>query len=124
MGGSGRRSVCANIGPRQRRLRALLGVAALAAAAVAFATLRAAGAAREWRAALVVPLWIGILALLEARAQTCVVLAARGRRNLDGGEERIEGTDERALIAAQARRVHVQAAVGAAVGAAILLLLP
>jgi hypothetical protein len=124
MRGSATRPVCANIGPRQRRLRRLLGVVSLAATAVTFALLLAVGAAKQWRAALALPLWIGILALLEARAQTCVVLAARGRRNLDRGEERIEDASERALITAQARRVHVQAAVGVALAAAILLLLP
>lgn len=102
----------------------MVGVALLAAAAVLFLSMHAAAASRGWRAALIPPLWIGILALLEARAQTCVVLAARGRRNLDRGEERIEGAAERALVAAQARRVHVLAAAWAALCTAVLLLLP
>jgi hypothetical protein len=38
-----------------------------------------------------------------------VSLAARGARNLDAGDERIDDEAERAALARQARRVHVQA---------------
>ena len=60
----------ANIGPRGRRRRALLGVAALAAGVAILALLLMLGVDRGWRALLVVPFWAGALGILQARAHT------------------------------------------------------
>ncbi len=60
----------ANIGPRGRRRRALLGVAALAAGVAILALLLMLGVDRGWRALLVVPFWVGALGVLQARAHT------------------------------------------------------
>jgi hypothetical protein len=43
-----------------------------------------------------------------------VHLAARGARDMDGGEEPIQHSAELAVVRRQARRVHVGAVVGAA----------
>ena len=97
-----------------------VGVASLAAAAAAAAVLVETGAPRAWRIAVLPPLWLGLLALLEARAHTCVVLAARGTRNMDDGTERVADSGERRQLWAQAARVHVIAAAGAAALGALL----
>jgi hypothetical protein len=60
----------ANIGPRGRRRRVLLGAAALAAGVAILALLLMLGVDRGWRALLVVPFWAGALGILQARAHT------------------------------------------------------
>ena len=60
----------ANIGPRGRRRRVLLGAGALAAGVAILALLLMLGADRGWRALLVVPFWAGALGILQARAHT------------------------------------------------------
>ena len=60
----------ANIGPRGRRRRVLLGAAALAAGVAILALLVMLGVDRGWRALLVVPFWAGALGILQARAHT------------------------------------------------------
>lgn len=66
---------------------------------------------RAWRILIFVPAWIGALDFLQVRAKTCVLLAARGVRNMDGGNERIADPGEIDRIRAQARTVHVQSAL-------------
>lgn len=60
----------ANIGPRGRRRRALIGGAALAAGVAILTLLLMLGVDRGWRAVLVVPFWVGALGILQARAHT------------------------------------------------------
>jgi preprotein translocase subunit Sec61beta len=108
-----REACIANIGPRQRRRRVMIGGASLAAGVVFTALVLAAGTSREWRLPAFVPIWAGMLSLLEARARTCVVLSARGMRNMDSGNERFTDEDELGQVRVQARRVHAQAFVAA-----------
>lgn len=67
-------SVCVhapgNIGPRGSLLRGLVGVVALAIAGAGAAYLRTPGMSRWWRLALFVPLFVGVLTLLQAREKT------------------------------------------------------
>jgi len=44
-----------------------------------------------------------------------VVLAARGSRNLDGGEEKINDSAEADRLRRKARRIHIKVALTAAV---------
>jgi hypothetical protein len=63
-----------------------------------------------WYAVAFVPFFLGTLGLFQARAQTCVFLAAVGKRNMDGGAEEIA---DRALLAQdrlRAVRVWLRAA--------------
>jgi hypothetical protein len=94
------------------------------AAAVAAVWLLGSGVPRLWRAAVFVPLLFGALGLLQARAQTCVALAARGQRNMDGGAEAITDAAELREVKAQARRVNVQAVIVAAAATIVLVMLP
>ncbi|MEM6993906.1 MAG: hypothetical protein AAF721_25560 [Myxococcota bacterium] len=64
--------VCAvNIGPKQRRVRAISGVVGLAIAAGLAVFLARADVGAAWRAAAIfVPVYGGLLGLLQARAKT------------------------------------------------------
>ncbi len=104
-----------NIGPRQRSLRWRLGMLA-AAAGVAVVALVVALDLPRGMALVAGPLfWGGAIGYFEAQQQTCVWLAARGRRNLDAGEETILDRAERERLRRQAGRVHAWAAVTAVV---------
>jgi hypothetical protein len=60
----------ANIGPRERRKRRLLGVVSLTIAMAAAFVLVSFGASRWWRVVLFFPLWMAGLGLLQAREKT------------------------------------------------------
>jgi len=64
-------------------------------------------AARGWRLLALPPIWLGVLALAEAQARTCVMLAARGVRNMDAGEERVAEAAERQALMTRSWRVHL-----------------
>src|SRR5262245_29934459 len=100
---------CANIGSLQRRLRRVIAVWAFACAAGVALALMAAGAPRPWRLMVFVPLWVGVLASLESNARTCVLLAAKGLRNMDDGNQRVVDPGELKQLMRQSRRVHVRA---------------
>jgi hypothetical protein len=59
-----------NIGPRERRSRLLFGAGALAVAVVLGIALLATGAARPWRLALFLPLWLAALGFFQAWGRT------------------------------------------------------
>jgi hypothetical protein len=111
----------ANIGPRGRQQRMRVGLVGVAVSALATLVLLAS-AAPVWLVALVViPWWVSGLGIFQAREQTCVALAARGQRDLDGGPEPLPGPEHES-IRRQARRVHAQA-LGFAVALTALSLL-
>lgn len=97
-------SVCAaNIGSRQRRLRLVGGIVMLAATATLMLSLRQT----SWSMRLLAfpALLTTSVLFLQAQAQTCVALAARGERHLDQGREQVSSAAELATIRAQARQV-------------------
>jgi len=76
-------------------------------AAIVGAALVAVEAARGWRLVALPPIWLGALALIEANARTCVMLAARGVRNMDAGDERVADAAERRALMRRAWSVHL-----------------
>ena len=60
----------ANIGPRERRRRLRLGIAALSASVVIAVVLAATGVHRAWRMVLFFPLWVAALGFFQARDKT------------------------------------------------------
>jgi hypothetical protein len=118
-------SICIpNIGPRQRRRRLIVGTSMIAIAAVTAVSMVGLGAGRALRMAVFLPLVVGLIGLLQVRAKTCVALAARGLRNMDGGDEAIADPGELRAVKAQARRVNIQAVLIASAITALLLALP
>jgi type IV secretory pathway VirB3-like protein len=60
----------ANIGPKETRKRLLMGVAMLAMGVVMAVIFTHAGVSRGWYAALLLPFWMGTLAISQARKKT------------------------------------------------------
>jgi hypothetical protein len=109
-----------NIGPRQRRQRLLVGLAALVVTGAAAAVLISGDSPRLWRLGLLLPAFMAALGVMQARAQTCVALAARGVRNMDTGDERVLDAQADAHIRRQSRQVLVRAALAAVLLTAVL----
>lgn len=87
-----------NLGPKGIRIRLVSGgVVLLTTIAVAVAMFRV-GAHPLWRAALFLPLFAGIVLVLQARARTCVALAAIGAWDLDCGIQRVPDRDLEARL--------------------------
>ena len=86
----------------------MMGVVMVVLTAIAVVWLVTGGVPRPWRLVVFVPAWIGALDFLQVRAGTCVLLAARGVRNMDSGNEPITDSAELARVRSQARMVHIQ----------------
>lgn len=119
-------NVCTpNIGPREKQKRLVAGVIMSALTVCVAAGLILAGLPRMWRLLTILPAWVAGLGLFQVRENTCVALAARGLRNMDAGDERIDDPIELHRVRAQSRNVHIQAALLAlAVAAFFTLLVP
>ena len=65
---------------------------------------------------------VAAFCVMQARAQTCVLLAYTGRRNLDGGSERVRDLDQRRELISAANLVVVKALAIALAGMAVLAL--
>ena len=81
-------------------------------------------APRPWRLLVFLPAWATAIGFFQVSAKTCVALAARGLKNMDGGDEEITNPLELEAIRAQSRGVHIRAVVLAAVVAGLLAALP
>jgi len=117
-------AVCINIGPRERRKRQYLGIAALVGGVVWVGYAWSLDFPPATRLAGFVFFHAGFTGVLQARARTCIRLASKGMRNLDGGQEQIQDRAELEAVRAQARRVLGQSLAAAAVVSALTLLLP
>jgi hypothetical protein len=117
-------AVCANIGPKERRLRNQVGVIGVAITLLLIGALLETHVPRVWRLTVFFPAFLSAMGFLQARAQTCVRFAREGIRvlsdNRDNAEKVIEPTMA-AKIASQARRVYLQS-VAAVVGLILLVL--
>src|SRR5712691_306339 len=96
----------ANIGPKGRRRRALMGVLTLAAGIAALVVILLSGVGRGWRVALFVPFWAG------------------ARRDLDGGEDLVADPWMVTQLKRQAREIHVESVLLGAGLTGLALLIP
>src|SRR5436305_6781752 len=104
-----------NPGPREQRKRRLLGIVSLTVGVGLAFVLVVWGAPRWSRLIIFFPVWIAGLGLFQAREKTCIALAARGMRNMDDGEERIEAKEVCAELRVKARRINRRALLTALV---------
>lgn len=74
-GGSGE----TNIGPQGQRRRFVMGVLMLALSLFLALVFISTGLGRPWRLLLFLPVFLGMLGLIQAREKTCVVWAELGR---------------------------------------------
>lgn len=114
----------ANIGPRERRKRRLLGIVSLTVAVGVAFVLVVYGAPRWSRLVVFFPLWMAGLGLLQAREKTCIALAARGVCNMDAGEETINDRALAARLREKAAAVHRRALLVAAAITVVVLIFP
>jgi hypothetical protein len=114
----------ANIGPRERRKRRLLGIVSLTVAVGVAFVLVSFGAPRWSRLLVFFPLWMAGLGLLQARDKTCIALAARGVCNMDAGEETINDKALAARLREKAAAVHKRALMVAAAITVVVLVFP
>ena len=78
-----------NIGDNECRKRRRSSIIAAAVTILMFAALRLSGVESKWYLLLFIPSWVAVLGLLQVKARTCVVFAARGIRNLEGTVENV-----------------------------------
>jgi hypothetical protein len=114
----------ANIGPRERRKRRLLGIVSLTVAVAVAFVLVSFGAPRWSRLVVFFPLWMAGLGLLQAREKTCIALAARAVCNMDAGEEAITDGSLAARLREKAAAVHKRSLMVAAAITVVVLLFP
>ena len=106
-------SLCVNIGARERRMRLWLGIGQFIVADGVLVLLIASGAPRGYRALLGVLWGLGALGIFQAQQRTCVALAARGERSLEGVVAPLPEA-ERDAIRRQATSVYIRSFVTAA----------
>jgi len=105
-----------NLGSKGKRNRLLLGLFAMVTSLGYASALVVLGCHWVWRFSLFLPVFFGVLLLLQARTRTCVALAALGAWDLDCGTQHIPDPDlERRL------RHRAYMLVGAAAAAALLM---
>src|SRR5262245_54597267 len=115
---------CANIGPKQSRLRMAWGV---------MLTLIAIGVGgycwltgQPWyvrAGAVFIPAYFAVLGFLEVRCRTCVLLAEMGRQNMDKASEWVVDEAQARRLRHVARRIYWQSlTIAAPVTAAYLCL--
>jgi hypothetical protein len=117
-------SEVANIGPRERRKRRLLGIVSLSVAVAVAFVLVVFGAPRWLRVFVFFPLWMAGLGLLQAREQTCIALAARGVCNMDAGEESVTDSALASRLRDKAAAVHKRSLMVATAITVVVLLFP
>ncbi|NDJ54763.1 MAG: hypothetical protein GYB68_16970 [Chloroflexi bacterium] len=112
----------ANIGPKGRRNRMMLGITLIAIGiglSIFFVVLQVQPVLRL---VTFVPFWSGFLGVFQSRSQTDVALASKGQRNMDDGPQDIAIDEDKAKLRAQALRVYIEAATaGAALTGLVML---
>ena len=111
-----------NIGPRGQRQRRIAGVAGLAVAAGLVGVLHEFDAARWWRLGAFPLFWFGTLGLVQARAKTCVALAARRTCDAELAHAFTEADAE--ILVRRGRVILLRALLIAGAVTALTLLLP
>lgn len=114
----------ANIGPDGVHVRIFIGVLLALFSLFLAIILVATGTSRWVRFLLYLPLWGTFLSFFQARAHTCVFLAARGKRDLGHQRENIEDPEQLAQVQRRAGTIHLQAFATAVVLTLLSLLLP
>ncbi|MBX7096324.1 MAG: hypothetical protein K1X89_01310 [Myxococcaceae bacterium] len=118
--------VCPNIGPKERRLRNIVGVVSTAVTLLLVGAFLEAGFPWAARFAIALPAYVAAMGFLQARAQTCVAFAKQNIRVLgDSRQDRLTPSEREAqAIKVQARKVYQQAFIATAVVTGVVLLIP
>ena len=109
----GYRPGACNIGRREVALRRASGIAGLAVAGLLAAVLVIAGAPQAARWVVVLPLFGGLVGILQARRRFCVNYALRGRSNFGSPAETVQVSDSTARDADRRAAIRLIALAGA-----------
>lgn len=122
----GYRAGACNIGPAEIARRRRTGIVGLATAGVLAIGLLAVGAPPLARLLVGVPLFFGLMGLVQAQLRFCVGFALAGLRNLGslGAQSKVEDAGARAADRRRALGVGLAVAAAAGVGAVLFALLP
>ena len=94
-----------NIGTREGKKRLVLGASAIAAAVLVFFGLYFQGGGKN-KSLVLLPFFFGAaLCFLEARRNLCIILSAKGTRNMDEGEQKIVDREEAGALRREAVKV-------------------
>lgn len=113
-----------NIGRRERLKRLVGGIVMFAVAAGLAVALVMTGADRWWRLTVGLPVFMGVLCVLEFKAKTCVMHAAMGTCNMDAGSAKVEDVNLRGQLSKVARNVTVWSVVAGVVAGGVMAALP
>jgi hypothetical protein len=113
-----------NIGPAEQRRRRVIGAAASIAAAALLLWLDRSHAGRWWRIAAFPLVWMAALGFLQARAATCVMLAARGELSIEPGERCPASAEDSVVLTDRSRTILRRATLVAAMVTLAALTLP
>jgi hypothetical protein len=118
--------VCANIGPKERALRVRIGFIGAGITVLMAGGLIETHAAWFFRLFVAMPAFLGAIGFFQATAQTCVAFARKGIIVLGDRSDakRVDSEELKARIAAQARRVYINAFLATAVTVAVVLVIP
>ena len=112
-----------NLGPKGRRRRILLGAVMLGVSLILWLALAGTQAPRGWRLVLIMPLFLAMLGLLQARENTCAVMAERGILNWDQGEAKIDDADLASALRRRGRKIWIATLLAAAILAGVMFFL-
>ena len=115
--------VCSNIGPRERRKRLYVGIAAEVMALAVLATVKILKLS-GWTAAITLPFFIAAgIGFFQWLEKTCIANVYLGVTNMDDGNVAVTDEAVKHTLAKQARQVQIKAFVSAfaQTGVAILI---
>jgi len=78
-----------NIGPAERKKRFVLGITMLTLSGIFALVFAMSHFAHSWRLILFLPIFLGMLGLIQDREKVCVLFAELGIQNIDIGERKI-----------------------------------
>lgn len=113
-----------NIGPNERQKRFVMGIGMLIFSLLLVFLMQRLGVNQGMRLFLFVPVFFAMLGLIQAREKTCALLAERGLRNMDRGENSIGDDKVACLLRARGRLILFKSALGAAILTATFFLFP
>ena len=113
-----------NIGPKQVRIRQMMGVILFILAIGLVSYLISSDAPRPWRLLTFVPFSAAILCFFETKNKVCVGLAVCNLKDMGKGQEKIEDRGIANKIRAYSLRLVLKSLLWGASAAAISLLWP
>ena len=114
----------ANIGAQGRRRRFVMGIAMLIAGFLLGVIFITQGWERLWRAVLLIPIFLGMLGVIQAQEKTCALLAEFGLREAETGQRRINDLEAASRLKGRGRKILIQSLLWALALTTLFFFLP